>query len=100
MSACLDNTVNLGYNDTGYNDSLVKAIRCHGIDYVLREITITSLFRSSLRFQIVLLGNRYNKSIVSRRTQHFHEEQQETRDSDHGIVMRGRGFTIIRGFLE
>ena len=48
---CFRSTVDLGYNDTGCNDNLVKAMRCHGINYFLREITITSLFRLSLRFQ-------------------------------------------------
>ena len=49
---------------------------------------ITSLLRKIL---IVLLGDRHNKSSVSRRTQHFQEEQQENRDSDHRRVMRGPG---------
>lgn len=70
------------YTDT----TLAITILSHGIDYFLKEITITSQFRLSLRFQknlIVLVGNRYNKSSVSRRTQYFQEEQHENRNNDH-----------------
>lgn len=40
-----------GYNDTGYNDNLLVTMQCYGIDYFVRGITITSLFRLSLGFQ-------------------------------------------------
>ena len=33
-----------------YNDNLFVAILCHGIDYFIKEITITSLFQLLLHF--------------------------------------------------
>lgn len=41
----------LGYNDSRYNDNLFVAILSHGIDYFVKKITITSVYRVSLRFQ-------------------------------------------------
>lgn len=43
--------VNPSYNNIEYNDDLVKAIWCLGIDYFLRKIRITSLFQLLLGFK-------------------------------------------------
>lgn len=92
--------VNICYNNPGCNGNLDKAIRCHGINYFLQELTITSIYRFSLRFQEFskdFLGNRYIESSVSRRTKHFYEELYKNGDSDRGRVMPGRG---LKGLIS